>query len=161
MYPDEDVRSPPTKDRTAVSATAAAPVSVSASPTASRIPTSYSSQSNDSSESVISLSTQLAIQNIRLAREKNRLTLRAYLNSLLNSSALGSSPVLLHFLISNPTTLSRDEQEDARRREEADRKRDEGRIHFAHEIAGRVEGLRSAIREVKGDILARGRTLAD
>ena len=67
----------------------------------------------------------------------------------------------MHFLISNPTTLSRDEQEDARRREEADRKRDEGRIHFAHEIADRVEGLRSAIREVKGDILARGRTLAD
>ena len=120
------------------------------------MPTSFSSQPNDSSESVMSLGTQQAIQNIRLAREKNRLTLRAYLHSLLSNRELASSPVLLHFLLSDPTQLSRDEQEDARRREEADRKRDEGRIQFAHRIAAQVEGLRGAIRSVKGEVMAKG-----
>lgn len=114
------------------------------------------SQPNDSQESVYSLNTQQAIQNIRLSREKNRLTLRAYLHSLLNSSVFASSPVFRHFLLSNPTRLSRDEEEDSRRREEADKKREEGRIHFAHEIAARVEGLRNAIRGVKGDIMGQG-----
>lgn len=139
-----------------MSATASAPMAVSASPSASQMPTSLSSQMNDSQESVVSFSTQQAIQNIRMAREKNRLTLRAYLNSLLSNSVLGSSPVLLHFLTSNTTRLNRDEQDDAQRREEADRKREEGRIHFAREITARVEGLRGAIRSVKGDVMARG-----
>lgn len=158
-HPDELVRPPPPKDRSTVSASAAVPTVAATSPTASRIPNSLSSQSNDSSESVASFTTQQAIQNIRLAREKNRLTLRAYLSSLLNSSDLASSPVLLHFLISNPTQLSRDEQEDALRREEADRKRDEGRIQFAHEIAQRVEGLRSAVKSMKGDIMGKGQSI--
>ena len=120
------------------------------------MPSSLSRQANNSQESVLSFNTQQAIQNIRLAREKNRLTLRAYLHNLLNSAVLGSSPVLLHFLTSDPTSLTRDEEEDARRREEADRKRDEGRIQFAREVAARVEGLRNAIRAVKGDIMAKG-----
>ncbi|KAI5124999.1 hypothetical protein M0805_007423 [Coniferiporia weirii] len=154
-HPDEVVRPPPPKDRSTVSASTSAPTAVATSPTASRMPNSLSSQSNNSSESIVSFTTQQAIQNIRLAREKNRLTLRAYLNSLLSNSALASSPVLLHFLSSNFTQLSRDEQEDALRREEADRKRDEGRIQFAHEIAARVEGLRLAIKGVKGEIMTR------
>lgn len=122
-------------------------------PTSTRLPNTFSTQSNDSSESVASFSTQQAIQNIRLAREKNRLTLRAYLHSLLANRELASSPVLMHFLLSDPTQLSRDEQEDARRREEADRKREEGRIQFAHAIAARVEGLRTAIKSVKNDVM--------
>lgn len=135
---------------------AAAAATLSSSPTTPRMAASMSRQPNDSSESIVSLNTQQAIQNIRLGREKNRLTLRAYLHSLMNSSVLASSPVLRHFLLSNQTKLSVDEQEDARRREDADRKRDEGRIHFAHEIAARVEGLRGAMRSVKGDIMAKG-----
>lgn len=138
------------KDKSTVTASATA-----ASPTATRMPT-LSGPTNDSSESVVSLGTQQAIQNIRLAREKNRLTLRAYLHSLLDNHALASSPVLLHFLLSNPTQLNRDEEEDARRREEADRRRDEGRIEFAHKIASQVEHLRTAIRSVKGEVMAKG-----
>lgn len=74
----------------------------------------------------------------------------------MNTSVIASSPVLRHFLLANPTRLSPSEREDAQIREEADKKRDEGRIHFAHEISARVEGLRSAIKNVKGDIMARG-----
>ena len=92
----------------------------------------------------------------RLAREKNRLTLRAYLHSLLASSKLASSPVLRSFLLSGPTSLSQEELEDAQRREDADNVREEGRKRFAKEVAARVDGLRDAVRSVKGDIMSKG-----
>ena len=41
----------------------------------------------------------------RLSREKNRLTLRAYLHTLLRSTVFASSPVLGSFLLSDPTQL--------------------------------------------------------
>ncbi|OCH94090.1 hypothetical protein OBBRIDRAFT_770404 [Obba rivulosa] len=97
----------------------------------------------------------LSQQASRLAREKNRLTLRSYLHRLLASSTLASSPVLRSFLLSGPTRLSEEEQEDARRREEADRLREDGRKRFAREIAARVDGLREAVRSVKGDLFAK------
>jgi hypothetical protein len=91
-----------------------------------------------------------------LSREKNRLTLRAYLHSLMNNGTIGSSPVLKSFLLSGPTSLSPEEAEDARRREDADRIRENGRKRFAQEIAGRVDGLRDAVKSVKGDIMGKG-----
>jgi len=72
------------------------------------------------------------------------------------SSTIASSPVLKSFLLSGPTTLSRRELEDAQRREEADRVREDGRKRFAKEIAARVEGLRDAVKSVKGDIMGKG-----
>ena len=91
-----------------------------------------------------------------LAREKNRLTLRAYLRELMSSSIIASSPVLRSFLLSGPITLSVEEQEDVSRREEADRLRDEGRKTFAKEVANRVNSLRDAIKSVRGDIMGKG-----
>jgi hypothetical protein len=92
----------------------------------------------------------------RLAREKNRLTLRSYLHSLLASSTIASSPVLRSFLTSESTSLSLNELEDAKKREEADRTREAGRKKFAKEIAARVEGLREAVKSVKGDMMGKG-----
>ena len=92
----------------------------------------------------------------RLSREKNRLTLRAYLHSLLAVPELASSPVLRSFLLSGPTKLSPDEVEDAKRREEADQLREDGRKRFAKEIAARVDGLRDAAKSVKGELFAKG-----
>jgi len=69
---------------------------------------------------------------------------------------IASSPVLKSFLLSGPTILSPDEIEDARRREEADRIRENGRKRFAREIAVRVDGLRDAVKSVKGDIMEKG-----
>ena len=74
----------------------------------------------------------------------------------MSSSTIASSPVLKSFLLSGPTTLSLEEMEDAQRREEADRVREDGRKRFAKEIAGRVEGLREAVKSVKGDIMGKG-----
>lgn len=92
----------------------------------------------------------------RLAREKNRLTLRSYLHSLLASSTIGSSPVLRHFLLSGSTTLSPEELEDAKSREEADNAREEGRKTFAKEIAARIDALRGAVKDVKSNIMGEG-----
>ncbi|KAF8897555.1 hypothetical protein BD779DRAFT_1491491 [Infundibulicybe gibba] len=138
-HPEESIRSPPAKDRTVVSAPPLSPTTSAASTASSQY------DEYDYGAPIPS----------RLAREKNRLTLRAYLHSLLASTTIASSPVLRSFLLSGPTTLSPDEMEDARRREEADHLRDDGRKRFAREIASRVEALRGAVKSVKGDIMGR------
>ena len=78
------------------------------------------------------------------------------MHSLLGSSTIGSSPVLRHFLLSGPTTLSPEELEDAKSREEADIAREEGRKKFAQEIATRIDALRGAVKNVKTDIMGEG-----
>jgi hypothetical protein len=74
----------------------------------------------------------------------------------MSSSTIASSPVLKSFLLSGPTRLSHEELQDAYRREEADKMREDGRKRFAKEIAARVEGLRDAVKSVKGDIMGKG-----
>ncbi|KAF8351436.1 hypothetical protein F5887DRAFT_937457 [Amanita rubescens] len=143
-HPDEPIRQPPAKDKTLVNA-----------------PSSYSSSSpvlDDFSLDGLTLESQDRLLHQApsyLAREKNRLTLRAYLRELMSSSIIASSPVLRSFLLSGPITLSVEEQEDVLRREEADRLRDEGRKTFAKEVANRVNSLRDAIKSVKGDVMGK------
>lgn len=50
-----------------------------------------------------------------------------------------------------------EEEEDAKRREEADHVRGEGRRQFAAEIAARVDGLRDSVRTVKGDMMGKSK----
>ncbi|KAL1747217.1 hypothetical protein HDZ31DRAFT_80584 [Schizophyllum fasciatum] len=137
-HPDQDIRSPPAKDRTTV---------VSAA-------TQSAVQPEDSDYDLASPPASPRNPS-RLAREKNRLTLRAYLHSLMASSVIASSPVMKSFLLSGSIRLTPAELEDARRREDADRTRDDGRKKFAKEIADRVDGLRGAVKGVKGDIMGR------
>ena len=92
----------------------------------------------------------------RLVREKNRLTLRSYLHSLLSSSTVASSPVIRSFLLSGSISLTPHELEDAKLREEVGRLREEGRKTFAREIASRIDGLRVAVKSLKGDIMGKG-----
>jgi len=138
------------------------------SPTASRPPPSPSPLSRQSTPSYFNEYDDNSRQNpleisssapSRLSREKNRLTLRSYLNSLLTSSTIASSPVLRSFLLSGSISLTPDELEDAKRREEADKVREDGRKRFAKEVAGRVDGLRDAVKSVKGDIMGKGHDL--
>lgn len=51
--------------------------------------------------------------------------------------------------------LSHEEREDARRREDMDKVRDEGRRRFAEEICVKVERLRGALRHVKGEMMVK------
>lgn len=75
----------------------------------------------------------------------------------MTSATVASSPVLKSFLLSGPTRLTPEEQEDAKRREEADYVREEGRKQFAAEIAARVDGLRDSVRTVKGDMMGKSK----
>ncbi|GJJ07469.1 hypothetical protein Clacol_001671 [Clathrus columnatus] len=150
-HPDAPVPSPPAKDRTIVSAP------LSPTPTQS-----FGSVDQDNSQSPIdgyeyhnSSNGSIPTFPTRLAREKNRLTLRAYLHSLLSSSTFANSPVLRSFLTADPITLTTAEAEDARRREEADRTREEGRKRFAQELTVKVESLRGSIKAIKGDIMGK------
>ncbi|KAG9317278.1 hypothetical protein JVU11DRAFT_1473 [Chiua virens] len=155
-YPDSIVPSPPQKDRTSVG------VTIPSSPTPTDVP--YSSE-NPSIDSLVrdspvpgnfyAAQSNGALPPSRLSREKNRLTLRAYLHTLLTTPPFTSSPVLRSFLFSGPTTLSLQEQEDVRRREEADRVREQGKKKFANEISARVDQLREAVRTVRGEIVGR------
>ncbi|TFK75886.1 hypothetical protein BDN72DRAFT_831324 [Pluteus cervinus] len=151
LHPEETIRPPPAKDRTMVSAPSAmSPLS----PLPSRQQSYWDDSAAPMTPPISPDYSQHSIHSM-LAREKNRLTLRSYLHSLLSSANIASSPVLKSFLLSGPTTLSPEEVEDARRREEADRVRDAGRKHFASEIAGRVDSLRDAVRSVKGDMMGK------
>ncbi|KAF5363538.1 hypothetical protein D9756_000365 [Leucocoprinus leucothites] len=140
-HPEEYVKPPPQKDRTYTTVT---------SPTTPGPP-----RPSMSSESVPYDSSVAPEVPSRLAREKNRLTLRSYLHTLMASPTVLSSPVFRSFLLSGSITLTAEEREDAKRREEADRVREDGRKRFAKEIASRVDGLRDAVKSVKGDIMGK------
>ena len=162
-HPMEEIKPPPPKDRSQVvvstptnsafsirsylyGGTPGNTTPTTAGP-ASPVPT------NDSAETLGS-PTAVSMQSQSLAREKNRLTLRGYLHSLLShSSVIASSPVLRSFLLSGPIRLTEEERRDADRREEADRVREEGKKKFAEEIAARIEALRGAVRGVRGDMM--------
>ncbi|KAG6861592.1 hypothetical protein C0995_014499 [Termitomyces sp. Mi166 len=142
--PTEQIRPPPPKDRTAVMS-----VPMSPTPVNTYDPDPYSPSNIPQSPSQTGLSAS------RLAREKNRLTLRSYLHTLLATSKIASSPVMMSFLLSGQVKLTQTQLEDAQRREEADKIREDGRKRFAKEIASRVDGLREAIKSVKGDVLGK------
>ena len=74
----------------------------------------------------------------------------------MSSATVASSPVIKSFLLADPTTLTDEEVDDAQRREEADRTRDEGRKQFAKEVSARVDSLRSVVKGMKGDLLGKG-----
>ncbi|KAG6836514.1 hypothetical protein H0H93_007191 [Arthromyces matolae] len=145
-HPNEQIPSPPPKDRTAVISTPMSPSDANA-----EVPglSPYSPAGIPQSPSQTTLSTS------RLAREKNRLTLRSYLHTLLAAKKIASSPVMRSFLLSGSVNLSQAELEDAQRREEADKVREEGRKKFAKEITSRVDGLREAVKSVKGDVMGK------
>ncbi|TEB30268.1 hypothetical protein FA13DRAFT_1792719 [Coprinellus micaceus] len=156
-YPEENIRLPPAKDRTTVTAPSSAPANSLNFPSDTFSPISPNSVlSWDGSETQVPPSpSSRKSKKDGLARERNRLTLRAYLTSLLSSRTVGSSPVLKAFLLMDPVTLSPGELDDCRRREEADRTREESRKRFAREIASRVDSLRDAVKSVKGDLMGK------
>jgi hypothetical protein len=154
-HPDEEIRPPPAKDRTYVSSRVR---ELPLSPTVSNASSSFETPASagGSYDSPPPSPVPTVAPSLRLAREKNRLTLRAYLHALMSSATIASSPVIKSFLSADPTTLTNEEVEDARRREEADRTRDEGRKQFAKEVSARVDSLRSVAKGMKGDLLGRG-----
>lgn len=56
----------------------------------------------------------------------------------------------------DPIQLTEDEEIDSRRREELDAVREEGKLQFEKEVSDRVDKLRDAVKNVKGDLMGKG-----
>lgn len=170
-FPDYPIPTPPPKDKTAVAppvaqphygyynpmrmiygSGAAAPAPQSGSGTSSPAyggsPQTGSAGSFDSPGSPAAATTPLS-------REKNRLTLRVYLLSILSMPYIINSPVLRSFLLSSPTTLSPPEAADCQRRLEGDAVREEGRRRFRVEAEKRIDALREGLSAFKGEVLSK------
>jgi hypothetical protein len=93
-------------------------------------------------------------QAVPLSREKNRLTLRAYLQSIITIPDVVNSPVLRSFLLSGPVQLTPAETADVQRRLDGDAVREEGRKRFREEAEKRIDGLREGLSQFKGDVLS-------
>ncbi|KAG9019527.1 hypothetical protein FRB90_000836 [Tulasnella sp. 427] len=158
-HPEEAIPQPPVKDRSTTMSTAGSAYAPT-SPTfetqpISRTPTSASMPTPPPMVRSQTMASTASMSQYRLTREKNRLTLRYYLNSLLNRPAIASSPVLRSFLTAGAIRLKPEELEDAQRREEADRLREEGRKKFEAEVKERVDKLRSATSNIKSDAMGK------
>ncbi|KIM25249.1 hypothetical protein M408DRAFT_331345 [Serendipita vermifera MAFF 305830] len=151
-YPDFEIKGPPPKDRTVVALAAQNQPPSSFNPPQ---PVQRTNTAASSSEDLSAKPSSASVDASMLAREKNRVTLRSYLHGLLASSVIVNSPVIKSFLLSGPTTLTPEEEEDSRHREDADHLREEGRKRFAKEVANRVDGLRNAVRSVKSDMMGK------
>jgi hypothetical protein len=111
-------------------------------------PSASTASSLDSTSSPIAPTTTLS-------REKNRLTLRAYLQTILSLPFVLNSPILRSFLLSAPTTLTPPEAADCQRRLEGDAVREEGRRRFREEAEKRIDALREGLLQFKGDVLSK------
>ncbi|KAG8914147.1 hypothetical protein FRC00_000761 [Tulasnella sp. 408] len=158
-HPEEAIPQPPVKDRSTTMSTAGSaygPASpTSETPPMSRTPTSASMPAPPPMARSQTMASTISMSQYRLTREKNRLTLRYYLNGLLARPVIGSSPVLRSFLTAGAIRLKPEELEDAQRREEADRLREEGRKKFESEVKERVSQLRSATSNIKADAMGK------
>jgi hypothetical protein len=99
-------------------------------------------------------SSQHLNQPVPLSREKNRLTLRAYLQTIITIPDVVNSPVLRSFLLSGPTQLTPPEAADVQRRLDGDAVREEGRKRFREEAEKRIDALREGLSQFKGDVLS-------
>ncbi|CDR87736.1 uncharacterized protein SPSC_03497 [Sporisorium scitamineum] len=153
-FPDEGIRPPPPKDRsnTDVSDPYRRPQTDPSQPTSLQPPEGGNDYPRSSTDSTSSQS-RTPMPTGPLAREKNRLTLRAYLRSLLASPAVAESALLMDFLTAEPTTLSRAEEEDAAIREGLDHVREEEHKRFSDEAAKRAQELQQHLKEFKQDLV--------
>ncbi|WFD45029.1 hypothetical protein MPSI1_003705 [Malassezia psittaci] len=91
-----------------------------------------------------------------LTRERNRLTLRAYLRSLVSTSSVADSEIMRDFLLRDPIELSASEMHDVEIRKHADALRQEQRQGFAQETAARAKEIHDHIGAFKQDLLRPG-----
>lgn len=78
-----------------------------------------------------------------LPRERNRLTLRAFLRSILATSTLADSDAFHEFLVNEPTVLTSEDKADADVRRKADAVRDAENKEFSDKMAERAGMLQA------------------
>ncbi|GAA6024973.1 hypothetical protein JCM10207_008123 [Rhodosporidiobolus poonsookiae] len=160
---EEDVKGPPAKDRRSTDMRSGpSPPSVSPRPSTSNaaFDDTPSSSSSGTATAVPGSSSPPAPSFIydpahvpSLARERNRLTLRAYLRHLLANPVLASATAFQTFLLESPISLSTREEQDVLIREEMDRIREQEAKSFRAEVEERVEELEGYLRMFREELV--------
>ncbi|BGP41652.1 hypothetical protein JCM10449v2_005643 [Rhodotorula kratochvilovae] len=149
---EEDVKSPPAKDRRSVERKPGSPDVPS--PTIPSPRPSVSGEGSSSSSSALPAPPMFDPQHVpSLARERNRLTLRAYLRSLLANPVLASADAFRSFLLESPIALTPREEQDVLVREEMDRIREQEMKSFRAEVEDRVEELETYLRTFREELV--------
>lgn len=89
-------------------------------------------------------------------REKDRLSLRAFLHRIAINARLADSDVLHEFLSSDPIALTEEEQKDMENRKNIDRIRAEEEKKFRQEVDKQVEQLNEQLENLKQQVIAPG-----
>jgi hypothetical protein len=89
-------------------------------------------------------------------REKDRLSLRAFLHRIAINPRLANSDVFLSFLHDQPIELSDEEREDMEKRKQIDKIRSEEEKKFRQEVDKQVEQLNEQLESLKQQVLVPG-----
>ncbi|KAL7422844.1 hypothetical protein Q5752_002140 [Cryptotrichosporon argae] len=159
-FPDHELPNPPAKDKSAAAAPVAQPQQQYSYYNPLRAiygntPSGSGTTTPRTSEDAAGSAGSPSAPTSPLSREKNRLTLRAYLQAIIAQPAVLDSPVMRSFLLSSPTVLTPPEAADIQRRLEADAVREEGKRRFREEAERRVETLREGLAQFRGDVLSK------
>lgn len=91
-----------------------------------------------------------------LSRERNRLTLRAYLRTLLAMPEVAVASAFQSFLVESPIVLTPVEMKDVALREEMDKVREEEVRQFREEVEERVRELERGLRGFREELVKSG-----
>jgi hypothetical protein len=145
-HPEQDVVSPPSKDRRTTEARVVSPANSGRNSV--DLENHYSNNSNSSEPTQSEMPT--------LSRERNRLTLRAFLRNILSNPILASGSAFQSFLVESPIQLTQQEMREVEIREEMDRIREEEVRSFRAEVEERVTELEGYLRGFKEDLVKKG-----
>jgi hypothetical protein len=159
-FPEYDIRPPPAKDRRGVDASGASQAANQAAQSSILSPASTASSAvpgTPLSAAKLQDSDNISISDnsapVILSRERNRLTLRAYLRVLMTNQDVANSPALQAFLLNGTTTLTPAEEADCMRREEMDHLREAESAKFKSEVSNRVRELEQHLRGFKDELV--------
>ncbi|KAI1321491.1 hypothetical protein EDD11_005182 [Mortierella claussenii] len=94
---------------------------------------------------------------VKIAREKDRISLRGYLHNLAKTSPeVVNSPIFVAFLTKDPVSLTEDESKDIHTRAVLDQHRLEQQAKFDQEVTKKVHELDTHLKQVKQDLLQPG-----
>lgn len=124
----------------------------SKNPLSSSPPSPRPNQSNSNNSST---SPKPAQQPVKLVREKQRLSFRAYLRGLIAIPAIAKSQTLLEFLFRDQIRggLTKEQQDDIAQRRLMDTKRVEDQLEFLRLATARARELESHLTEFKQDLM--------
>lgn len=94
---------------------------------------------------------------VRLYRENQRVSLRAFLRTVLQNPQIAGSKAIVGFLTSNPITLNEEEKGDMERRKAMDEKRIEDQQKFYEIARQRAKELDVYMEKFRRDVVERSK----